>query len=735
MGFFLGILMTLFVLLLFSLNPEFLHNLELKMLDQRFKWRGPRDPGDRVVIVAIDDKSIQSLGQWPWPRSVLAELIERLGEAKAKVIGFDIVFAELDTSSLRKQMPERQEDWPTGMEFSTQMLPSGKEMDTDVRLAKAIQRAGNVVLGMAFYFTEKEVEHLSALQRQHQEPQIRGAEISIVRGSSEHSFALLPTARGVLANIPLLTKAAYATGHFNQYPDADGTIRRLPLVIKFQDSLYPSLDLQILRAYLHGAPIQVEAKDFGIARFRVGTLHIPTSESGKLLIDYAGPAFTFPTYSFVDVLKGKVASELFHDKIVLVGPIALGIYDIRVTPFSTVFPGVEIHANVVDNILSERFIVRGQWILLIDALSILMLGLGLGYILLHLSPLSGALITLGGFLGYIGVNYLLFAKGRMWLHLLYPLTSMALTYTTITVYKYFTEEKEKRFIKGAFSQYLAPTVINQLLADPSKLQLGGERRVCTAFFSDVVGFSTISEQLKPEALVALLNEYLSEMTEILLQYEGTVDKYEGDAIVAFFGAPISYADHARRACFASLDMQQQLAEMRRQWEKEGKPLLRMRIGLNTGPMVIGNMGSRLRMNYTMMGDAVNLAARLEGANKEYGTSIMISDATYAVAKESIEVRELDTIRVVGKITPTVVYELLARKGTLSSPKVEVLQWYQAGLEAYKTRQWEKAIQYFLEALRLDPKDGPSHLYLKRCEAYKTSPPPEHWDGVYVLTIK
>ncbi|RMF93313.1 MAG: CHASE2 domain-containing protein [Nitrospinota bacterium] len=742
--FFLALVMTLFLLFLFHLNPELIQNLELKMLDQRFKWRGPRSPGSHVVIVAIDEQSIERFGRWPWPRSLLAALIDRLAQAGPRVIALDILFAEPDTNSELQRVREfrrrfeqlhLQERGRATQQFYRYLIQVEQEADNDARLAEAIGRAGNVVLGMAFYFREKEVAHLREAQRREAQKALVGTELSIVRGSSPQALDTLLTARGALTNIPLLAQAAYGQGFFNQDPDADGTIRRIPLVIRFHQDLYPSLDLQALRAYLGGVPIQLRAQEFGVESLTVGHLQIPLTETGHFLIDYAGPEQTFPTYSFADVLTQKIPLDTFRDKIVLVGPTALGIYDIRVTPFSPVFPGVEIHANVLENILSKRFIVRKNWHLLLDALSILLFGITIGSVIPRLSPLYGAGFTLLLLGGYTVGNYGLLVYAGTWYNYVYPALSILLTYIGVTVYIYFTTEKEKRFIRGAFSQYLAPTVIHQLLEDPSRLQLGGERRICTAFFSDLAGFSSISEQLSPEALVALLNDYLSEMSEILLHYEGTIDKYEGDAIVAFFGAPIAYEDHARRACFASLDMQQRLAERRQEWRKEGKPLLHMRIGLNTGPMVIGNMGSRMHMDYTMMGDAVNLAARLEGANKEYGTMIMLSQATYEAARDDIEVRELDTIRVRGKAEPTTVYELLARKGELSPEQFRLLEWYTAGLAAYRRRQWDEAIQAFREALNVVPTDGPSQTYLQRCQTYKISPPPPDWDGVYNLATK
>ncbi|MGK0289370.1 MAG: adenylate cyclase, partial [bacterium] len=293
----------------------------------------------------------------------------------------------------------------------------------------------------------------------------------------------------------------------------------------------------------------------------------------------------------------------------------------------------------------------------------------------------------------------------------------------------------KRFIQGAFKQYLSPDVIDRLVANPNLLKLGGERKELTAFFSDVQGFSTISESLEPEELVELLNEYLTEMTEIVMKYDGTVDKFEGDAIIAFFGAPIDHKDHAIRACLVSIEMQEKLAEMREMWREQGKHELFMRIGLNTGQMVVGNMGSKTRMDYTMMGDSVNLAARLEGVNKQYKTFTMISEFTYTHIKDEFDVRELDMIRVVGKNKPVRVYEVLGKTGTISEEQKKGLPYFLKGLSLYRKMEFDEAQKYFKQAVQIIPNDGPSEIYIQRCTDFINNPPEINWDGVYQMTSK
>lgn len=441
-------------------------------------------------------------------------------------------------------------------------------------------------------------------------------------------------------------------------------------------------------------------------------------------------------------IYGKTPQEAFQDKIVLIGATATGVYDMRVTPFSEDYPGVEIHAQVVDSILKNKFLFRPSFATLYGIALIVSLALILGIVIPLISALRGAVLLILLFGGLACFDFFFFfnLKG-WWMPFVYPALQMGAVYFAVTIYRYATEEREKRFIKDTFGRYLAPSVVEVLTKNPEMVKLGGQKLEMTAFFSDIRGFSTISETLgDPQLLVELLNDYLSAMAHVIEKYEGTIDKYEGDAIIAFWGAPVHFPDHAVKACFACLDQQIKLAELRAKWKNEGRwPSIvynaRVRMGLNTGEMVVGNMGSAGRMNYTIMGDAVNLASRLEGANKPYGTYIMISEFTYKQARDFIEVRELDSLRVVGKSKPVKVYELLARKGELSAQKLRVVEIFHEGLDAYKQQKWDIAIARFTEALNIDPSDGPSKTYIARCEEFKLSPPPADWDGVYTLESK
>ena len=437
--------------------------------------------------------------------------------------------------------------------------------------------------------------------------------------------------------------------------------------------------------------------------------------------------------NFMTAIRIVTEVEKLRDHSVIIGYTATAAHDIGVTPLAPEYPKMGTYHNIVNTILQKAFIRK------IDApityAIMLLLALGIGVVIQRLSATRSIITMIGSIVLANLAVMLLFAFANIWVDQLGITLALFLPSIVITSVKFMSEESQKRFIKSAFSHYLSPRVIDQIIKNPDYLKLGGEARQITIFFSDVAGFSTISESLTPPELVALLNEYLSQMTDIILGHDGTVDKYEGDAIMAFYGAPNRLADHAVKACLAAIDMKKRLAEMREVWRKLGKHELRVRMGMNTGEAVVGNMGSHTRMDYTAMGDAVNLASRLEGANKFYGTYAMISQSTYEAARDAVETRQLDLIRVVGKTEPITVYELLGRKGQLPDYMYEMLSKYNEGLELFKAREWEKARNAFRAGLRVVKDDGPCKTYVDRCTEFMSSPPPKNWDGVYKLKSK
>jgi adenylate cyclase len=410
------------------------------------------------------------------------------------------------------------------------------------------------------------------------------------------------------------------------------------------------------------------------------------------------------------------------------------LFDLRSVPFNPAFPGVEIHANILYTLLTGDFVQKTSP--LQSFLTYVAAGIIVGIIIIFLSPLWSIIVVLIFSVINIFISYNLHWEGNIWLPVINPMITMLVTFSLVYIYKYNTEEKGKRFIKETFSHFVTHSVVEELLANPEKIKLGGERKNCTVMFSDVAGFTTISEQLTPEALVKLLNDYLTEMTNIIFKYDGMLDKYEGDAIMAVYGAPLEHGNHAVQACAAALMMQTQLVKLRQLWAKQNRPQMMARCGINTGDMVVGNMGSETRFDYTVMGDAVNLGARLETANKEYGTSIMIGVNTFTKAGDQIITRELDLLRVMGKNEPVIVYELLGMKDDgIPDKKKQILDIFREGYENYKAKNWENAKSYFNQVLAIDRTDGPSKTYIKRCDQFIANPPAENWDGVYTMLKK
>ena len=738
---------TLFVILialaLFLLDFKFLRLVELKTLDLRIASRGDLKPGGETVIAVIDEKSLSELGRWPWPRTTIAQLVRKLKSEGAKAVGFDIVFSEPDINSNLKTIDALSAEMKKrGVSQSgvTDLLRRKRAAaDTDAILASAMRETGNVTLGYFFHFarkgSDKELAHVTAQRIAQNARRIENSRYPMVNSTSgKPSDVFLPHAFAPEANIPALSVAGRNSGYFNALPDSDGSNRWSPLVIAFQNNYYSSLAVSLVQSYLDFPNLSLNLEPFGAKSVVIDDIVVPTDESGQLLINYMGPPQTFPHYSISDILAGRLPKDTFRGKIVLVGATAVGIYDLRVTPFSATFPGVEIHANVIDNILHRNFLIHSSVTRFIDVCSIVLFGLILGLLIPRLRPITGMIAAFLMIAAFALINFFIFFSFNTWLNLVYPLITMATIYLGITIYHYFKEEREKKKIRGAFQYYLTSSVINEMLKDPDKLKLGGDKKDLTVLFSDIRGFTTISEKMTPEELVALLNEYLTTMTNQVFHYDGLLDKYMGDAIMAVFGAPLDQPDHALRACRTSLAMMKELHKLQEKWKAEGRPAFDIGVGLNSGDMVVGNMGSEMRFDYTVMGDMVNLGSRLEGINKEYGTNIIISEFTYDKVKDAMCCRELDGVRVKGKLKPVNIYELLGEKKDEAAFK-DLLEGFAKGLAHYREAKWDEAIAAFEGVLASRPNDYPSKMYIERCKNLKENPPAEPWDGVFVMTKK
>ena len=513
--------------------------------------------------------------------------------------------------------------------------------------------------------------------------------------------------------------------------------------MRFNESTYPTFATALALKELGIQEIGYESDEGLISLTSAGgtTRYVPVDANGQMLIYYHGPYRTFRYISVHSLLNDIYPNnaqtnflEFFRNKVVFVGASAAGLYDLRATPRQPSFPGIEVHTNIFHQLMKGHFI--RQTSTLKQILVILALGLISGLIFAATSPTVGIISGLLLSASYVAANLFAFNHHQLWLPMVAPLLTIFATFSIQYVYRYVVEERSKRAIRNVFSRYVSSNVVEELLKNPDKVALGGEKRVCTVLFSDLAGFTTWSEQSEPEELVKLLNHYFTEMTHIIFKNGGTLDKYQGDAIMAIFGAPMDVGNHAAQACKAALEMQMRLEEVRKSWAAAGLPQLVQRIGINTGQMIVGNMGSDIRFDYTVIGDSVNLGARLEGVNKVYGTATLISETTLQMAGDAIITRPLDLIRVKGKKAPVRIHDLVGVAGEPMNDKLlDLLEAYNQGHQYFTAGKWEWATKQFAKALQINKADGPSKVFFIRCRKYMENPPEEGWDGVYKLNSK
>ncbi len=642
-----------------------------------------------IVIFLVDQSSLdvyeQEMGvSWPWPREMYSYIIDYCREAGAKAVFIDFIFSESSVYGV----------------------------DDDQKLADAIAQSGNVFLPISLSKGTKEVEEsYSILLKKF------ALEENLFPRHSSHSM------KSVSLPVEGFLSSAQGVGNSTFVQDKDGIYRRMPLLFTWNDLHLPSVP-------------------FALARFSEKNIRfndIPLDSSNQMILRYHGPTGTYPSYSVAAIINSyaklqegmspQIPPETFKGKIVFIGGSAPGILDLRPTPFSPVYPGGEILATALDNILSKDYIRIPSPFVLFFFIGLLSLITAVGSSLLKKiwMTVPFAIFCLGLL---ASVTSLAFGLGY-WLEFVAPGFAVVLSFTAAMVLNYSFEGRQKRFIKTVFRHYLSPDVIDRVLEDPSLLRLGGEKRIITSFFSDVAGFTSISESLSPEELVNLLNDFLSEMTDIILSYAGTLDKYEGDAIIAFWNAPLDQPDHALRACRAALECQKRLEELRPVFAQKSGHELYMRVGLNSGPAVVGNMGSHSRFDYTAMGDTINMASRLEGACKHYSVPILVGDTTFQMAKDAIAAREVDLIRVVGKSKPERAYQILEEKSQASQDMQENVATFHQALDLYRNKRWDDALNLF----RKIKDDKLSAVYVSRIEQLKQNPPPGDWSGVYDLTQK
>jgi len=734
-GFRLAVLMSLIATGIAFLQPQFLEKIELKTLDERFTIRGPIPVNERIVILAVDDNSLSEIGRWPWPRDKIGRIVDRvLGEYGARVVGFDAVFSEAQENPLSESVRLLSQAGQSRKDISSWLKNHRKTGDLDAKFEALLSKYNDrIVLGYFFYPYGADVSNRIRRTLNQESTLLQPSAIpATISGKMPSNIVRMIAVEG---NLPRFTRAVDVAGHFNFFPDSDGMVRRVPLLAELDGFFYPSLDLQTLRVAMGWPFISAEVSDIGIEKLSIGDHLLPVGPDGSMLLNHYGPGRSFTHISAADVLKGRANPAVFRDAIVLLGVTAIGVFDSRPIPYDSVFPGVEGHAAAISNILNNEYIKRPLWLQASELLGVLILGLICGRLVSGRGPVVQSLAILGAPMLIVFSAIWLFSSYGLWVKTVYLLLGVLMATVPTTLFEYVIEARKRVFINDAFSHYLAPDVVKDLAAHPEQLNLGGEEKDLTAFFSDIASFSTFSERLTPPELVQFLNKYLSEMSDIILARGGTIDKYEGDAIIAFFGAPLDMPDHAYQCVMAAIEQQRALIDLHKEWVEEGLPEIHVRIGLNSGPIVVGNMGTAKRMDYTMMGDNVNLASRLEGVCKQYKAPILISGETFEMVKDRLAARFVDRVRVVGRSNPVAIYIPLGKHDTVSREALVFAAAYRKAWEAVSRRDFTVASAMFDKLCAENPEDGPCKVLQARVHTFLQTAPSEDWDGVHLLKTK
>jgi len=691
-----------------------------QLIDPRVKTARP------VAIVDIDEKSLAKLGQFPWPRTRIADLVTNLTRLGAVVIAFDTIFSEPDRLN-----PDVAAETFRNLDEETRAklraLPSNDQIFADA------MRRSRVVLG------ESGLPHV--VSEYDNTLPVTGL---AMLGESPQPFLLdFP---GLLRNVNVLEQAAAGRGLISIKTERDGIVRRVPMIMQAQGATMPSLSFEILRVATGTDTIFIKSEKAGIKSIAVKGFEIPTDHNGQLWVHFArhDPLIYV---SAVDVLEGHVAPEMIAGKLVLIGTSAVGLLDVKTTPIDPVMPGVEVHAQVLESALTRALLLRPSYGVVVELCAAIVLGI----LVIAFAPLFGpiTLVAVGGLFAslLVGTAWYFYWQQRLLIDFTYPLLSTTAIYLTLIFSSFVREQAQRRQIRSAFSQYLSPALVEQLAQAPEKLVLGGEEREMTIMFSDVRGFTTISESFKhdPQGLTKLMNRFLTPLTNAILARKGTIDKYMGDAIVAFWNAPLDDKEHQLNACEAALDMLERiegLNEVRQLEAKEGgHPYIPINVGvgLNTGTCVVGNMGSDLRFDYSVLGDSVNLASRLEGQSKEYGFPIIVGSNTALAVKDKFAILELDFIMVKGKKEPEVIYAIAGREDTAQSGYFQRLRNLTIEMLAcYRSRDWEGALAAIERGRKTDDAKALKllyNLYEARIRGYQQNPPPEDWNGAFALLTK
>ncbi len=714
-------------------NIGLISRLDNIMYDTRLALTMPGGVDPRIVILDIDERSLDKdvLGRWPWRRDKISELLKKLfDEYGVVIIGFDVVFAEPDESSglpvLDKLAKSKLKDVGQFQSALNELRP---ELDYDAIFAKTLKDRP-VVLG--YYFnSEENAVHSGAIP-----------EPVLPAGTFQGRNISFTSWRGYGGNLSEFQATAANAGHFNPLVDPDGVSRRVPILAEYKGAYYEALSLAMIRV-LAGYP-KVEpgmsGEDFtsksysGLEWLKAGPVTIPVDENVSALIPYRGKRGSFKYVSFADIYGGKVSKEELKGKIALIGTSAPGLLDLRSTPVGSVYPGVEIHANMIAAMLDNNFKQKPPYMLGAEVILLLVGGIALALLVPLLSPLRATLASSLALVLVVGLNVMVWTKGGLVLPLASSLLMIVLLYALNMSWGYFIESRSKRQFTELFGQYVPPELVDKMAEDPEKYSMEGKSEELTVLFSDIVGFTSISEGLEPKELSQFINEYLTSMSLVIRNNRGTLDKYIGDAIMAFWGAPVHDAEHARQGVLSAMAMQAELDKVRVQMRARGWPDIRIGVGVNSGQMRVGDMGSKLRKAYTVMGDAVNLSSRLEGLTRVYGVGILVGSNTRQIVKDVV-FREIDRVKVKGKDEPIDIYEPIGLEGQVDKKVLDEVKLWHKALKAYRAQKWDEAEMDLFNVQRMSPECKLYDLYFERIKQCRLDPPGADWDGVTAFKTK
>ena len=673
---------------LYLKKPQVMEHLNNTLIDAAFSYRGDQASDKRIVIVDVDEKSLAELGQWPWSRDKVAKILENLTRAEVGIIGLDMVFAEADRSSPRR------------IAKRLHLAESDLE-DYDEVLAKALENTPTIT-GFVFNF-ESNIAHqspnINAMFLEHNIPKV----------------SPLLQAKGITGNLPILQESAYSSGSFNTLPDSDGVVRYVPLLFSYEESVYPSLSFEMFRIMMQEKKVHIIYDENGVDFLQVAEMQIPTDVAGRLFVNYRGGTGKYPYISALDVYHDSFDKDLIQGAVVLVGTSAAGLLDLRATPFDSTYPGVEVHANVLDNLLNNNIIASPSYASGVDMVAIAVSIMIVGLIFTFASPLLSFGLLLGSLM--LGATFYqkMFFEEHLLLNFAYPLLGVLLTTFVMTFVKIYQENRQKEMISQKFSKKVSPQVVERLLKNSEDAFATNETEV-SIFFSDVRNFTSISEGFEsPQALITYLNAYMSPMSDIIIQEQGTIDKYIGDAIMAYWNAPVAVENHADHALSAAIKQIAALQSLNQDIAQKNQPPIEIGIGIHTGLAIVGEMGSEGRSDYTVIGDSINLGSRIEGLCKAYGAKILISEATKNQLTKSYKIREVDKVRVKGKEESVSIYEVFGF-GEFSPEEQAIEALYTKAKEAYLKAEFDRAYALFFQAFERRG-DTLFTVYMQRCAHY------------------